>query len=86
MERSLWKAAGVPHELQDGSKIPLLPLLRASSTPGCYLPKSMLLSLVEALGHYYNDLLEGANQNTACGDENLLLKVGSSQIKKTAST
>jgi hypothetical protein len=42
----------------------------------------MLLSLVEALGHDYNDLLEGASQNTACGDEDLLLKVGFHKSKK----
>lgn len=49
-------------------------------TPGRYLPKNMLLS-VEAPGHEYNDLLEGASWNTACGDENLLLEIASSQIK-----
>jgi hypothetical protein len=51
-------------------------------TPGRYLPKNMLLSLVEALGHEYKDLLDGAGYNTACGDKNLLLEVGSAQIKK----
>lgn len=50
-------------------------------TPGRYLPKNMLLSLFEALGHEYNDLLDGARWITACGDENLLLEIASSQIK-----
>lgn len=51
-------------------------------TPGRYLPKNMLLGLLEALGHEYNDLLKGASWNPAGGDENLLLEVASSQIKK----
>lgn len=51
-------------------------------TPGRYLPKDMLLGLIEALGHEYNGLLKGASWSTACGDENLLLDVASSQIKK----
>ncbi|OJJ04022.1 hypothetical protein ASPVEDRAFT_85437 [Aspergillus versicolor CBS 583.65] len=43
-------------------------------TPGRYLPKNMLLSLVEALGHEYKDLLDWSGYNTACGDKNLLLE------------
>jgi hypothetical protein len=32
-------------------------------TPGRYLPKKMLLALIEELGHEYVGLLDGASQN-----------------------
>jgi hypothetical protein len=51
-------------------------------THGRYLPKNMLLSLVEELGHEYKDLLKGASCGT--GDDDLLLGVASRQIKSRA--
>lgn len=52
------------------------------ATPGRYLLKNTILSLVEALSHKYKDLLNGAGYNTACADKILLLEVSSAQIKK----
>ena len=48
-------------------------------TPGRYLPKNMLLAVVEELGHDYKELLAGATSNK--GDNDLLLVVASSQVK-----
>ncbi|RAQ50236.1 hypothetical protein AFGD_011576 [Aspergillus flavus] len=48
-------------------------------TPGRYLPKNMLLAVVEELGHEYKELLEGAAGRN--GDNDLLLAIASSQVK-----
>ncbi|KAJ5273618.1 hypothetical protein N7478_008743 [Penicillium angulare] len=49
-------------------------------TPGRYLPKNMLLALVEELGHDYEALLDGASCNQS-GDPDLLLKLAVDQVK-----
>ncbi|KXG52810.1 uncharacterized protein PGRI_080660 [Penicillium griseofulvum] len=49
-------------------------------TPGRYLPKNMLLALVEELGHEYKPLLDGASISR-CGDPQLLLAVAANQVK-----
>ncbi|KAE8164545.1 hypothetical protein BDV40DRAFT_298344 [Aspergillus tamarii] len=51
-------------------------------TPGRYLPKNMLLALVDELGHDYKHLLKGASCSN--GEEDLLLGVASAQIKSKA--
>ncbi|KAK2768850.1 hypothetical protein FQN54_000710 [Arachnomyces sp. PD_36] len=48
-------------------------------TPGRYLPKNMLLTFVEELGHEYDQLLEGASCSS--GDKEVLLGAASVQIK-----
>ncbi|RAK95443.1 HNH endonuclease signature motif containing protein [Aspergillus ibericus CBS 121593] len=48
-------------------------------TPGRYLPKNMLLALVEELGHDYKDLLCGASGQK--GEEGLLVEVAAKQVK-----
>ncbi|KAL2872297.1 uncharacterized protein BJX67DRAFT_369009 [Aspergillus lucknowensis] len=48
-------------------------------TPGRYLPRNMLLGLVEDLGHEYKGLLQGAGCSK--GDNDLLLEVVTKQIK-----
>ncbi|KAB8264844.1 hypothetical protein BDV32DRAFT_144879 [Aspergillus pseudonomiae] len=48
-------------------------------TPGRYLPKNMLLAIVEEIGHDYKELLEGAASNK--GDNDLLLAIASCQVK-----
>ncbi|KAL4778506.1 hypothetical protein BJX76DRAFT_352568 [Aspergillus varians] len=65
-----------------GASVPILKKETGRSfwgTPGKYMPKNMLLALVEELGHEYRDLLEGAGCSK--GDAKLLLEVASSQIK-----
>ncbi|KAE8157666.1 hypothetical protein BDV40DRAFT_308512 [Aspergillus tamarii] len=47
-------------------------------TPGRYLPKNMLLALVEKLGNNYKHLLKGASCRN--GEEDLLLDIASAQI------
>lgn len=49
------------------------------STPGHYLPKNMLLAIVEELGHEYQDLLSGAAAQQ--GESRLLLDVACKQVK-----
>lgn len=44
-----------------------------------YLPKNMLLAIVEELGHEYQDLLSGAA--TQKGESRLLLGVNCKQVK-----
>ncbi|OGM44733.1 hypothetical protein ABOM_007399 [Aspergillus bombycis] len=51
-------------------------------TLGRYLPKNMLLALVEELGHDYKDLLNGAS--CVKGEDDLLLGIASNQIKSKA--
>ncbi|CAG8924526.1 unnamed protein product [Penicillium salamii] len=48
-------------------------------TPGRYLPKNMLLALVEELGHEYTPLLDGASFGRS-RDSQLLLEAGARQI------
>ncbi|KAJ5534969.1 hypothetical protein N7527_001223 [Penicillium freii] len=48
-------------------------------TPGRYLPKNMLLALVEELGHEYKPLLDGASLGRS-KDSQLLLEAGMRQI------
>ncbi|KAL2819092.1 hypothetical protein BDW59DRAFT_181768 [Aspergillus cavernicola] len=48
-------------------------------TPGRYMPKNMLLALVEEVGHEYKGLLDGAGSNKS--EPTLLLEVASAQIK-----
>jgi len=48
-------------------------------TPGRYLPRNMLLAIVEELGHEYEQLLEGAS-STRSVDSQLLLDIGSKQV------
>ncbi|KAL2859923.1 uncharacterized protein BJX67DRAFT_337862 [Aspergillus lucknowensis] len=49
-------------------------------TPGWYLPRNMLLAIVEELGHSHKELLRG----TGCdkGDKNLLLEAVSTRIRR----
>jgi hypothetical protein len=50
---------------------------------GTYLPKSMLLAFAEELGHGYDKLLEGGEDDEATAnqeDKNILLAVASSQV------
>lgn len=49
-------------------------------TPGRYLPKNMLLALVEELGHEYQPLLEGAGSKKS-RDSDLLLELAAAQVK-----
>ncbi|KAL4787718.1 hypothetical protein BJX76DRAFT_369006 [Aspergillus varians] len=49
-------------------------------TPGRYMPKNMLLALVEELGHDYKGLLEGAGCSR--GDSKLLIEAAAKQINK----
>ncbi|CAG7937422.1 unnamed protein product [Penicillium salamii] len=51
-------------------------------TPGRYLPKNMLLALVEELGHEYKPILDGASIGRS-NDSQLLLEAGVRQIKHT---
>lgn len=68
------------HNTQGGS----LPVLRDEigrpfwGTPGRYMPKNMLLALVEELGHDYTDILAGATCGR--GDSKLLLEAAAKQI------
>lgn len=68
------------HNMQGGS----LPVLRDEigrpfwGTPGRYMPKNMLLALVEELGHDYRDILEGATGSR--GDSKLLVEAAAKQI------
>ena len=48
-------------------------------TPGRYLPKDMLLALVQKLGNNYKHLLKGASCRN--GEEDLLLDIASAQVK-----
>ncbi|KAL3457609.1 hypothetical protein BJX64DRAFT_295846 [Aspergillus heterothallicus] len=48
-------------------------------TPGRWLPRNMLLGLVEELGHEYKELLNGAGFSK--GDKELLVEVVANQIK-----
>jgi hypothetical protein len=48
-------------------------------TPGRYLPRNMLLAIVEELGHEYEPLLEGASSSRSV-DSQLLLEIGSKQV------
>ncbi|KAJ5679166.1 hypothetical protein N7462_007410 [Penicillium macrosclerotiorum] len=49
-------------------------------TPGRYLPKNMLLAIVEELGYEYKALLDGAGRNQS-GDSDLLLGIATAQVK-----
>ncbi|KAJ5721579.1 uncharacterized protein N7483_009513 [Penicillium malachiteum] len=50
------------------------------ATPGPYIPKNMLLALVEELGHNYEDILARASSSTSA-DDDILLGVAANQIK-----
>ncbi|KAJ5918166.1 hypothetical protein N7454_010541 [Penicillium verhagenii] len=50
-------------------------------TPGRYLPRSMLLALVEEIGHEYKPLLSGASAG-GCSEPNLLMAVCARQVGK----
>ncbi|KAJ5618121.1 hypothetical protein N7537_003235 [Penicillium hordei] len=49
-------------------------------TPGRYLPRNMLLALVEELGHEYKPLLNGAASSTSA-DSDMLLELAANQTK-----
>ncbi|KAJ5501495.1 hypothetical protein N7453_006312 [Penicillium expansum] len=49
-------------------------------TPGRYLPRNMLLALVEELGHEYEPLLKGAASSTSA-DSDMLLELAANQTK-----
>jgi len=49
-------------------------------TPGRYIPKNMLLALVEELGHQYEPLLAGASSSTS-SESDTLLEVAANQTK-----
>ena len=49
-------------------------------TPGRYLPRNMLLTFVEELGHEYGELLGGASWST--GEDLTLLAAASRQVKR----
>ncbi|KAJ5187853.1 hypothetical protein N7449_010847 [Penicillium cf. viridicatum] len=49
-------------------------------TPGRYLPRNMLLALVEELGHEYKPLLNGAASSTF-SDSDMLLELAANQTK-----
>ncbi len=49
-------------------------------TPGRYLPRSMLMSFVEELGHEFEQLMEGAIEDSATEADPTLLAASTSQI------